>query len=322
MWNGFLVNIKGNKNHKIIADALVISEKMEHRGGCGCEENTGDGAGLLIQIPDKFFRGICDEGPFTLPDLDWYGTGLVFLSMSEKERAAQKLVIENIVKEEGQNVLGWRNIPVNDASIGPTANNSRPHIEQIFIARNKQLATNESFERKLYIIRKRAERKNSSDYRESIYFPSLSGSTFIYKGMLLGAQLDSVYPELLDDRMESALAMVHTRFSTNTFPSWPLSQPFRFVAHNGEINTLRGNRNWMKAREALCESRELEEDLKKVFPVVTEGASDSASFDEVVEFLHMTGRPLPLAVLMMIPEAWSGHSSMSKEKSFYDITLV
>ena len=316
---GFLVNIKGNKNHKIIEDALIISEKMEHRGGCGCEENTGDGAGLLIQMPDKFFRGICDEGAFSLPDLDWYGAGLVFLSMSEKEREAQKLVIETIVKEEGQNILGWRNIPVNDELIGPTANNSRPYIEQIFIARNKQLATSEAFERKLYIIRKRAERKDSTLYQESIYFPSLSARTFAYKGMLLGAQLGSVYPDLLDDRMESALAMVHTRFSTNTFPSWPLAQPFRFVAHNGEINTLRGNRNWMKAREALCKSKELEEDLKKVFPVVTEDASDSASFDEVVEFLHMTGRPLPLAVLMMIPEAWSGHSSMSQErKAFYE----
>ena len=316
---GFLVNIKGNKNHKIIEDALVMSEKMEHRGGCGCEENTGDGAGLLIQMPDKFFRGICDEGSFELPDLDWYGAGLVFLSMSEKERAAQKLVIENIVKEEGQNILGWRDIPINDLLIGPTANNSRPYIEQVFISRNKQLATSEDFERKLYIIRKRAERKESTPYQEGIYFSSLSARTFVYKGMLLGAQLDSVYPELLDDRIESALAMVHTRFSTNTFPSWPLAQPFRFVAHNGEINTLRGNRNWMKAREALCKSKELGEDLDKVFPIVTEGASDSASFDEVVEFLHMTGRPLPLAVLMMIPEAWSGHSSMSKErKAFYE----
>lgn len=316
---GFLVNIKGNKNHKIIEDALVISEKMEHRGGCGCEENTGDGAGLLIQMPDKFFRGICDEGAFSLPNVDWYGAGLVFLSMSEKERAAQKQVVENIVKEEGQNVLGWRDIPVNDLLIGPSANNCRPYIEQIFIARSEHLTTTDSFERKLYIIRKRAEREESTFYQENIYFPSLSARTFVYKGMLLGAQLESVYPELLDDRMESALAMVHTRFSTNTFPSWPLAQPFRFVAHNGEINTLRGNRNWMKAREALCESKELEEDLKKVFPVVTEGASDSASFDEVVEFLHMTGRPLPLAILMMIPEAWSGHSSMSKErKAFYE----
>ena len=257
---GFLVNIKGNKNHKIIEDALVISEKMEHRGGCGCEENTGDGAGLLIQMPDKFFRGICEEGAFSLPNVDWYGAGLVFLSMSEKERAAQKQVVENIVKEEGQNVLGWRDIPVNDLLIGPTANNCRPYIEQIFIARSEHLTTTDSFERKLYIIRKRAEREESTFYQKTIYFPSLSARTFVYKGMLLGAQLESVYPELLDDRMESALAMVHTRFSTNTFPSWPLAQPFRFVAHNGEINTLRGNRNWMKAREALCESKELEED--------------------------------------------------------------
>ncbi len=317
---GFLVNIKGQKRHKIIEDALTISRNMEHRGACGCEDNTGDGAGLLIQIPDKFFRKVLKNDSVVLPSLGSYGTGLVFLSTAQEKRKKQKFSIEKIIEEEAQTAIHWRDVPIDDSIIGPTAASSRPYIEQIFIKRNRNLKSDEVFERKLYVIRKRIEREIGCDRNNlAVYLPSLSCRTFVYKGMLLGAQLESVFPELLDQSLESALAMVHQRFSTNTFPSWQLAQPFRFVAHNGEINTLRGNRNWMRAREALCDAPELADDLEKLFPVVSEDKSDSASFDEVLEFLHMTGRPLPLAVLIMIPEAWSGHKSMSKKrKAFYE----
>ena len=317
---GFLANLDGTQENIIIEHALTISERLEHRGGCGCEDNTGDGAGLLIQIPDEFFRKIAMESGKELPSLGNYGSGLVFLSQDPNERIKQKKYIESICLEEKQNVIFWRDVPINDGEIGPTAKKARPFVEQLFISSGPSNRTQFDFERKLFVIRKLIEHRTSTNHSvEPCYFSSLSSKTFCYKGMLLGKQLRGTFPDLNAKEIKSAIALVHQRFSTNTFPSWSLAQPFRFVAHNGEINTVRGNRNWMAARESLCKSSEFGDDLKKVFPVISEGNSDSASFDEVLEFLYMTGRPLPLSVLMMIPEAWSGHDSMTDElKAFYE----
>jgi glutamate synthase (NADPH) large chain len=319
---GFVVDMKGRKSHAIVTQALSILKNLDHRGACGCEENTGDGAGILVQIPHVFFNAECAKLGITLPASGQYGTGLVFLPRDAKQAEQCQVRFEAIVREEGQTVLGWRDVPTDDSSLGPTARSAAPRFRQIFIGRDDKLADDKAFERKLYVIRKRVEhtvRQSGLSEADSFYLPSLSAHTFIYKGMLTPTQVELMFPDLRDERLQSALALVHSRFSTNTFPSWPLAHPFRFVAHNGEINTLRGNINWMRAREALCKSELFGEDLKKVFPIVLEGGSDSASFDNVLEFLHMAGRELPHAVLMMIPEAWSGHDSMDEErKAFYE----
>ncbi|MEC8147677.1 MAG: glutamate synthase large subunit [Pseudomonadota bacterium] len=317
---GFLANLDGKSERKIVEHALTISERLEHRGGCGCEDNTGDGAGLLIQMPDEFFRTILNEQEIQLPKAGQYGSGMVFLSQNSDQRKKQKSLIESICEDENQQVFFWRNVPINDDEIGPTAKNARPFVEQIFIKSCYDVSSQLAFERKLFVIRKLVEQRVSKDASlGQCYFSSLSSRTFCYKGMLLGKQLRGTFPDLNSPEFKSAIALVHQRFSTNTFPSWALAQPFRFVAHNGEINTVRGNRNWMAARESLCDSKDFGEDLKKVFPVISQGNSDSASFDEVLEFLFLTGRPLPLSVLMMIPEAWSGHDSMPDDlKAFYE----
>ncbi len=318
---GFVAHMKGRKSHKIIDDALTILRNLIHRGACGCEENTGDGVGILIQKPHKFFQRVCAEININLPDTDSYGAGMVFLPTDSAQAKQCEEVFERIIKEEGQQFLGWREVPIDDSSLGPTAVEGEPAFKQIFIAKSDALDP-AAFDRKLYVIRKRAENEIwSSDLSEQnlFYIPSLSYRTFVYKGMLTGSQIEPMFPELSDPDVESALALVHQRFSTNTFPAWRLAHPFRYVAHNGEINTARGNANWMRARESLCESELFGDDLKKLFPIVVEGGSDSATFDNVMEFLHMSGRPLPLAVLMMIPEAWSGHETMDDErKAFYE----
>src|SRR5262245_24194998 len=319
---GFVVDVKGRKSHAVVSQALTVLKNLLHRGACGCEVNTGDGAGILIQMPHAFLVRECATLGITLPAPGHYGAGLVFLPRDPAERANCQAILEQIVAEEGQRVLGWREVPNDDSPVGPSARSVEPLFKQIFVGRASTLPDRAAFERKLYVIRKRAEhavRNSTLEERRYFYLPSLSANTLIYKGMLSADQIETMFPDVNDPLVESALALVHQRFSTNTFPSWPLAHPYRYIAHNGEINTLRGNINWMHAREAICRSALLGDDLKKIVPIVVEGGSDSAIFDNVLEFLVMAGRPLPLAVLMMIPEAWSGHESMSEErKAFYE----
>jgi glutamate synthase (ferredoxin) len=322
---GFVVHVKGQRSNDIVRKALQVLINLEHRGACGCEVNTGDGAGILLQVPDKFLRGVV---PFSLPPAGAYGVGLVFLPRDERDRNAIKDLIERIVDEERQKLLGWRDVPTDDSLIGESAKAAQPLFEHIFVGAVGDVSTLEGqarFERKLYVIRKRVEhavdalQMQNALSRRLFYIVSLSSNTLTYKGMLTARQLEPVFPDLSDPSIETALALVHQRFSTNTFPSWPLAHPYRYIAHNGEINTLRGNINWMRAREGLLESDLFGGDLDKLLPVIREGGSDTATFDNVLEFLVMTGRSLPHAILMMIPEPWSGHESMSPDrKAFYE----
>src|SRR5881628_46506 len=318
---GFVVDIKGRKSHAIVRQGLLVLINLLHRGACGCEPNTGDGAGILLQVPDKFLRKHCRRLGIALPGPKDYGVGCVFLPRDIVQREKVQGLIAGIVSEEGQRLLGWRDVPTDDRLLGASAVHVEPHIKQVFIGRG-EARDSAHFERKLYVIRKRIEHAvEAMDFSEKrlTYIPSLSSNTLIYKGMLSADQIETMYPDLRDPDVESALALVHQRFSTNTFPSWPLAHPYRYVAHNGEINTLRGNINWMRAREALCRSDVLGDDLAKVLPVTREGLSDSATFDNVLEFLVMNGRSLPHAILMMIPEPWQHHESMSPERrAFYD----
>src|SRR5204862_5757037 len=319
---GFVVDIKGRKSHAIVRQALAVLINLLHRGACGCEPNTGDGAGILLQVPDKFFRKQCARLGITLPAPTEYGAGLVFLPPDALRADKVRALIQTIIVDEGQRCLGWREVPTDDRLLGATARSVEPRIMQVFVGRGAAVRDHAHFERTLYVIRKRIEHEVASfddADRKFTYLPSLSSNTFIYKGMLSADQIEAMYPDLADPDVESALALVHQRFSTNTFPSWPLAHPYRYIAHNGEINTLRGNINWMRAREALCRSDLFGDDLRKVLPVTREGLSDSATFDNVLEFLVMNGRSLPHAILMMIPEPWQNHESMSPERrAFYE----
>jgi glutamate synthase (NADPH/NADH) large chain len=319
---GFVVDIRGRRSHAIVTQALTVLKNLLHRGACGCEPNTGDGAGILLQMPDRFLRRECDRLGIPLPPAGDYGCGLVFLPRETAPRHRVQALLHAIAVEEGQPLLGWRDVPTDDSSLGATARSVEPVIKQVFIGRGPGVEAGLPFERKLYVIRKLFERAiEGLDIRDQkfAYIPSLSARTLIYKGMLSADQIERMYPDITDPDVESALALVHQRFSTNTFPSWPLAHPYRYIAHNGEINTLRGNINWMRAREALCRSQVLGEDLRKVLPVTREGLSDSATFDNVLEFLVMAGRSLPHAILMMIPEPWQRHESMSPERrAFYE----
>jgi glutamate synthase (NADPH/NADH) large chain len=316
---GFVVDLKGRKSSKIVRDAIQVLLNLQHRGACGAEKNTGDGAGILMQIPHRFFAEVTG---LKLPAPGQYGVGVVFLPGDPGSRAACEHVFEQIVREEGQTFLGWRDVPVDNRMIGPTARRSQPSIKQLFIGRSSDLADDEAFERKLYVIRRRVRhtvRKLDIPEKALFYIPSLSSRTVIYKGMLNPDQLTPFYPDLQDDRVESALALVHSRFSTNTFPNWARSHPYRMIAHNGEINTLRGNVNWMHARESMFASKLFGDDLKKCVPVIDTDGSDSGMFDNVLELLVLSGRSLPHAMMMMIPEPWSNHESMSRErKDFYE----
>ncbi|HKT81278.1 MAG TPA: hypothetical protein VJP86_13720, partial [Vicinamibacterales bacterium] len=310
---GFVVDIKGRKSHAIVSQALQVLKNLAHRGACGCEVNTGDGAGILIQMPDAFLRQVA---PAALPAAGDYGVGLVFLPHDKTDRAAIERIASDIVSEEGQRLLGWRDVPTDHSPVGPSAVAVEPMFRQLFIAKGTVPPDAMGFERKLYVIRKRIERAVddlalSDASRKLFYIVSLSSRTLIYKGMLTASQIETMFPDLQRADVESALALVHQRFSTNTFPSWPLAHPYRFIAHNGEINTLTGNINWMRAREGLLKSDLLGDDLKKILPIIREGGSDTATFDNVLEFLVMTGRSLPHAILMMIPEPWSNHESMN-----------
>ncbi|MEO8076240.1 MAG: glutamate synthase subunit alpha, partial [Acidobacteriota bacterium] len=324
---GFVVDIQGRRSHRIVRQALQVLINLQHRGACGCEANTGDGAGILIQMPDRFLRKEADRAGIALPPAGEYAAGLIFLPREAAARASVQALFEQIIVEEGQRVLGWRDVPTDDSSVGPSAVAVEPVFRHLLIGRGTVTAVPGDsagawFERKLYVIRKRFERavdQLTLAERQFVYVVSLSSQTLTYKGMLTADQLGPMFIDLADEAVESALALVHQRFSTNTFPSWPLAHPYRYVAHNGEINTLRGNINWMKAREALLESELFGDDLKKILPVIREGGSDTASFDNVLEFLVMAGRSLPHAVLMMIPEPWQNHESMSAERrAFYE----
>jgi glutamate synthase (NADPH/NADH) large chain len=307
----FVVDVAGRKSHDLVEQGLQALRNLEHRGASGAEPETGDGAGILTQIPDAFYRAIL---PVELPAV--YAVGTAFLPTNPRAAVDVQVAIERIVAEEGLRVLTWRELPVDPkgAGIGRTAAGVMPIFRQVFLASGDPDMTAYALERRAYVVRKRAE------HEAGTYFPSMSTRTVVYKGMLTTGQLQPFFPDLSDERYESALALVHSRFSTNTFPSWPLAHPYRYIAHNGEINTVKGNRNWMSAREALLRGPdELPDDLARIFPVCNPGESDSASFDEVLELLHMAGRSLPHAVLMMVPEAWENAVDMDPSKrAFYE----
>ncbi|NYI76575.1 glutamate synthase (NADPH/NADH) large chain [Nocardioides panzhihuensis] len=305
-----VATLTGEASHDIVKQGIRALVNLDHRGAAGAETNSGDGAGILLQVPDAFLREVVD---FDLPAERAYAVGTAFVPGDADQVERTVKLVEEIATEEGLEVLGWRDVPVNPDSLGATAKAVMPTFRQLFVAGAKQRVTGLALERLAFCLRKRAERETD------VYFPSLSSRTIVYKGMLTTPQLAEVFPDLVDERVASAIAVVHSRFSTNTFPSWPLSHPFRFIAHNGEINTVMGNRNWMKARESLLESELIPGDLERLFPICTEGVSDSASFDEVLELLHLAGRSLPHAMLMMIPEAWEKHEEMdSARKAFYE----
>ena len=320
---GFVVNMKGKKSHQMVSDALKILVNLDHRGACGCEANTGDGAGILIQMPHEFLAAQTARLGFQLPASGQYGVGQLFLPQAPAERETIKKELANIVADEGQTVLGWRDVPVDNSSLGKTAVAAEPFMVQVFLGRNPAIKDDDAFERKLFIIRKIAEQRirygKSFAGGNWFYVSSLSARTLIYKGMLMSTQVEKYYPDLRDATMTTALALVHSRFSTNTFPSWDRAHPNRFIAHNGEINTLRGNVNWMKAAQSNFKSSVLGDDIKKVSPVINTDGSDSAQFDNCVELLVMAGRELPHTMMMMIPEPWENHESMDAERrAFYE----
>ncbi len=320
---GFIVNMKGRKSHSIVADALQILVNLDHRGACGCEANTGDGAGILMQMPHDFLVQATADLGFKLPPQGQYGLGMLFMPPDKAEREGVKNSFAKIVADEGQTILGWRDIPTDNASLGETAKKSEPFMMQVFIGRNPALTDDLAFERKLYVIRKVAEQRiRYSPFMlggKWFYVSSLSARTAVYKGMLMPEQVAKYFPDLRDEKMTTALALVHSRFSTNTFPSWDRSHPYRFIAHNGEINTLRGNVNWMNAGQSNFVSDLFGADIKKLIPVINTDGSDSAMFDNCVELLTLAGRELPHTMMMMIPEPWENHESMDPaRKAFYE----
>jgi glutamate synthase (NADPH/NADH) large chain len=320
----FVADLNGRRSHDVVAKGLSALIRLDHRGARGAEYNTGDGAGIMVQVPDTYFRAIVD---FPLPPAGQYATGHVFLPADEADAARAITVFEKFALVEGGDVLGWRDVPVDPSDLGESAEAARPRIRQVFLAAHRLTGSAAGpadaplsgldLDRVAFCIRKQTERE-TAQRGVAAYFPSLSSRTMTFKGMLTPDQLPAFFPDLLDERVDSAIALVHSRFSTNTFPSWPLAHPYRFIAHNGEINTIRGNKNWMQAREALLASPNVPGNIKRLFPVCTPDASDSANFDEVLELLHLSGRSLPHSVLMMIPEAWENDPGMDPAKrSFY-----
>jgi len=306
---GMVADLAGRKTHDIVVQALTVLRNLDHRGAKGAEPDDGDGAGILTQIPDELFREAVE---FDLPAAGAYAAGIAFLPAEEAERAETVEVIERIAGEEGLTVLGWRQLPYDPDFCGPTARGVMPHFAQLFLGADSG-ARELELDRIVFCARERIEQDTN------VYFPSLSSRTIVYKGMLTTPQLEPFFPDLSDRRYASAIALVHSRFSTNTFPAWELAHPYRFIAHNGEINTVKGNRNWMRAREALLDSDVLPGDLSRIFPVIDIEASDTASFDECLELLHLSGRSLPHSVLMMIPEAWENHAEMDPaRRAFYE----
>ncbi|MCA1055659.1 glutamate synthase large subunit [Rossellomorea aquimaris] len=318
---GMIANIDGRKSHNIVQNAINILCNLEHRGGQSADTSTGDGAGILTQIPHRFFKKQCEKEDIHLPGEGEYGVGMVFLPEHYESRIQSKELFERIIEEEGQKTLGWRPVPINDSFVGKVASKSKPFIRQVFIGASEDMKTRMDFERKLYVIRKRIEKETSQiEELKDVYLCSLSSTTIVYKGMLIPEQLDSFYIDLNHPEFQSALALVHSRFSTNTFPSWQRSHPNRYTIHNGEFNTLRGNVNWMRAREQLCHSSAFsEEDLEKILPVIDETGSDSSMFDNAFEFLHLSGRSLAHTAMMMVPEPWENDETIHpKKKDFYE----
>ncbi len=320
---GFVAHMKGQKSHQLVTDGLQILVNLDHRGAVGCEPNTGDGAGILIQTPHEFFVKVTSALGFTLPAVGQYAAGMLFMPQDYDQRQAVKQSLAKIIADEGQKLLGWRDIPTDNSSLGKTAQAAEPFMMQVFVGRNPALPDEAAFERKLYVIRKVAEQHirygGIITGGNWFYVSSLSSRTVIYKGMLMPEQVAQYYPDLRDEAMVTAIALVHSRFSTNTFPSWDRAHPNRCIAHNGEINTLRGNVNWMKARQALFTSKLFGDDIQKLVPVINTDGSDSAQFDNCVELLMMAGRELPHAMMMMIPEPWENHESMDVDRrAFYE----
>jgi len=318
---GFVVNLKGEKSHDIIRKGIEILINLTHRGACGCDPETGDGAGILVQIPHEFFSRECGKLGFTLPEPGKYGVGMIFLPVEMQQRLLCEGIVERIAREEGLQVLGWRDTPLHGDAIGRQARATQPYIEQVFIQADEEMSQDD-FERRLYVVRRRADKEVAeSDFHEKgfFYVPSLSSRTVVYKGLLLAPQIPDFYLELADPLAKSSFCMVHQRFSTNTFPTWQLAHPFRMICHNGEINTIKGNTNWMAARESVLKSDLFGDDITKIFPVIPPGASDTASLDNAVEMLTLAGRELPHVMAMLIPEAWDSDTTMPDEKrAFYE----
>lgn len=319
---GFVVNIKGERSHKIVGYGLEVLLNLAHRGALGSEHNSGDGAGILFQLPHKFFQKVAGEGGFVLPEPGQYGVGMVFLPVDRILREKCEKVLSDLIAEEGQSIISWRDVPTLDGTLGKTARGCQPVMKQIFIQRSADIADDISFERKLFVIKNRAEttvRNMGVHESDNFYIASFSHKTIVYKGMLTCEQVEEYFPDLKDPLVDTAIILVHSRFSTNTFPSWDRAHPNRYSAHNGEINTLRGNVNWMHAREAMLKSDLFGDDIKKIFPIINPEGSDSAMFDNCLEFLSLAGRSIPHAVMMMIPEPWSRHVSMDPaKKAFYE----
>ncbi|HMB93828.1 MAG TPA: glutamate synthase central domain-containing protein, partial [Rhodothermales bacterium] len=315
---GFLCHLSNEPSHRIVQQGLDLLVRLAHRGACGCDARTGDGAGILIQVPHAFFAARCPQIGIELPEAGQYGVGMVFLPQEVEPRAQLQALFEQIVAEEGQDFLGWRAVPTDAIQLGTVARAAEPTMWHAFVGNTGLDRT--AFERKLYVIRKIAEhRARTMQESDTFYIASLSTRTLVYKGMLMTDQLGPYFPDLADPLMASAMAMVHSRFATNTLPRWPLAQPFRFLSHNGEINTLRGNVNWMKAREAVFHSDRFGDDMQKLLPVLNEAGSDSLILDNALELLYFTGRSLPHAMMMLVPEAWEHHEAMDDDRrAFYE----
>ena len=320
---GFVAHIKGEKSHAIIGNALKILQNLDHRGAVGADALMGDGAGILIQMPDALYRAEMAAQGVDLPPPGEYGVGMVFLPKEHASRLACEEELERAIKVEGQVLLGWRDVPVNrDMPMSPTVRAKEPIIRQVFIGRGHDVIVQDALERKLYVIRKTASAHIQAlglRYSKEYYVPSMSSRTVIYKGLLLADQVGTYYLDLQDERCVSALGLVHQRFSTNTFPEWPLAHPYRYIAHNGEINTVKGNYNWMRAREGVMSSPVLQADLQKLYPISFPDQSDTATFDNCLELLTMAGYPLAQAMMMMIPEPWEQHATMDeRRRAFYE----
>jgi glutamate synthase domain-containing protein 2/glutamate synthase domain-containing protein 1/glutamate synthase domain-containing protein 3 len=319
---GFVANIRGEKSHDVIEKGLAVLANLEHRGACGCDPETGDGAGLLVQIPDAFLRRECAKLGISLPASGGYAVGMVYLAQDEAAAARQQELFERAIADGGQRLLGWRELPHDPAAIGRLAREALPRMKQVFVAAEGEAARDpDAFERRLYVIRRRVERAVLAEHAREHFFhvPSFSSRTLCYVGMLISTQIPRFFPDLVDPAFSSAMALVHSRYSTNTMGAWDLAHPFRYMAHNGEINTIQGNQNWMRAREGTLASPLFGDELAELFPIMKEGASDSARFDNALEFLVLTGRELPEAMLMMIPEAWENRDDMDPDlRAYYE----
>lgn len=319
---GFVAHIKNKKSHSIVEQGLKILENLTHRGATGYDPLLGDGAGILLQMPDEFLREVAGQSGISLPKVGEYACGNIFLPQSTNGRIACESAVQRVVGEEGLTFLGWRDVPRDNRGLAAAAREIEPVIRQVFLAQGKATQSQDAFERKLFVIRKRIEhevRKLKIADGKMFYIPSLSSRTLVYKGMLLAHQVGEYFLDLIDERLVSALALVHQRFSTNTFPTWDLAHPFRMIAHNGEINTVRGNINWMTARQKAMASPVLGKDLDKLWPLIVEGQSDSASFDNALELLVMGGYSMAQAMMLLIPEAWAGNPLMDEERrAFYE----